>query len=256
VGRRAAWHVGDLAWGFRCHEGREQEWRIRLWEEGGSVVAWSWLKTSDGTLDFDVRVDRRELLEEILDEPDARIVYAFEDDDEVAEGLARRGFGPGDAKPLHFHAGALDRPPEPPPLPDGFRYGTVEPDELPERVAAHRDVWNPSRVTASSYANLVATWPYRASLDCVVEAPDGRTAAYCLAWPDDENGVGEFEPVGVRDEFRRRGLGAAVCTFALRRLWDEGMREAIVYCVQKPACALYDAVGLPHHSTMAGWQRG
>ncbi|MBV8563780.1 MAG: hypothetical protein JOZ56_11880, partial [Actinobacteria bacterium] len=82
VGRRAAWHVGDLAWGFRCHEGREREWRIRLWEEGGSVVAWSWLKTPDGTLDFDVRDDRRELLEEILDEPDARVVYAFEDDDE------------------------------------------------------------------------------------------------------------------------------------------------------------------------------
>ena len=70
----------------------------------------------------------------------------------------------------------------------------------------------------------MAAWPYRGSLDCVVEAPDGRFAAYVLVWPDDENGVGELEPVGVREEFRRRGLGSAVCTFALRRLYEEGGR--------------------------------
>ena len=93
---------------------------------------------------------------------------------------------------------------------------TVGPGDLAERVAIHRDVWEPSRVTESSYRGVMVEWPYRGSLDCVVEAPDGRFAAYCLVWPDDENRVGELEPVGVREEFRRRGLGAAVCTFALR----------------------------------------
>jgi ribosomal protein S18 acetylase RimI-like enzyme len=154
LGPRAPWHAGDLAWGLRQHAGREYEWRIRLWEEDGAVVAWSWLKGATGKLEL-----------------------------------------------------------------------------------------------------VMAAWPYRGSLDCVVEAPDGRFAAYCLVWPEDENSVGELEPVGVREEFRRRGLGAAVCTFALRRLWDEGGRQAIVYCAGGPACELYRALGFRRHTSLVGYSR-
>ena len=100
-----------------------------------------------------------------------------------------------------------------------------------------------------------AQWPYRADLDCVVRAPDGRFAAYCMCWLDAENRVGEFEPVGTRDEFRRRGYGRAVCTFALRRLYEEGARQAIVYCVSEPACALYESLGFRRHATLRGFAR-
>ena len=86
-------------------------------------------------------------------------------------------------------------------------------------------------------------------------APDGRFAAYVLAWPDDENGVGLFEPVGVREEFRRRGLGAAVCTFALRRLYEEGLRRAVVGCMTEPACALYASIGFRRTMTIVGYTR-
>jgi ribosomal protein S18 acetylase RimI-like enzyme len=156
---------------------------------------------------------------------------------------------------LHYLQRDLEHPPELLPLPEGFGYRTVGPDDVPERVAVHREVWAPSRVTESSYAQVRAQWPYRESLDCVIESPDGRFAAYCLCWPDDENGVGEFEPVGVRPEFRRRGLGAAVCTFALRRWHEEGGRQAIVYCASLPACALYESVGFHRHATQVGFAR-
>ena len=116
-------------------------------------------------------------------------------------------------------------------------------------------MWEPSRVTESSYRNVMAAWPYRDSLDCVVEAPDGRFAAYVLAWPDDENRVGLFEPVGTREEFRRRGLGTAVCTYALRRLHAEGMRQAIVGCGTAPACALYESIGFRRYGTIVGYAR-
>jgi hypothetical protein len=47
--------VGDIAWGARQHEGREQEWKIRFWVENGHVVAWSWLKEEGrGQLGHDV----------------------------------------------------------------------------------------------------------------------------------------------------------------------------------------------------------
>src|SRR4051794_20527794 len=262
LGVRAPWHVGDVTWGLRQHEGREDEWKIRIWKEGGETVAWSWLKGDRGLLDFDVRRDRLDLLDEILADPEARTTVAFADDEEVRAAGLRDGFTQDGGAELtrqgpllHFLARDLLDAPEPPDLPAGFRYRTVEPDDLAERVAIHRDVWAPSRVTESSFANVQASWPYRASLDCVVEASYGRFAAYCLLWPDDENGVGELEPVGVREDFRRRGLGAAVCTFALRRWHEEGGRQAVVYCASDAACALYESIGFRRHATLLGYSR-
>jgi ribosomal protein S18 acetylase RimI-like enzyme len=255
LGPRAPWHVGDVAWGLRQHEGRESEWKIRLWLDEGRTVAWSWLKRDErALLEHDVHPEHVHLLDEILAEPLARVAWAFEDDAERREALARHGFIQPE-EPMHYLVRDLAAPPEPPPLPEGFRYRTVGPEDVPERVSIHREVWAPSRVTESSYAQVRAQWPYRESLDCVLEAPDGRFAAYCLCWPDDENGVGEFEPVGVRSAFRRRGLGLAVCTFALRRLYEEGGRQAIVYCLTEPACALYEALGFRVHASLVGYAR-
>jgi len=262
LGVRAPWHVGDITWGLRAHEGREQEWTIRIWKDGDRTVAWSWLKGDRGLLEYDVRRDRLELLDEIFAEPDVRTSVAFDDDDTVQEALLRNGFTADDGAEvtrhgsvLHFLARELPDAPELPELPEGFAYRTVEPEDLAERVAIHREVWEPSRVTETSLATVQASWPYRASLDCVVEAFDGRFAAYCHLWPDDANGVGEFEPVGVREEFRRRGLGTAVCTFALRRWHEEGGRQAIVYCENDAACGLYESLGFRRHTTVVGYSR-
>ncbi|HEU5243046.1 MAG TPA: N-acetyltransferase [Gaiellaceae bacterium] len=262
LGVRAPWHVGDITWGLRQHEGREDEWTFRIWQDGGRTVAWSWLKGDRGLLEFDVRRDRLDLLDEILADSGARTSVTFEDDEAVQAALLRNGFTADDeanvtrhSSFLNFLARDLPDAPEQPELPEGFRCRTVEPGDLAERVAIHREVWAPSRVTEASFSTVQASWPYRASLDCVVDAPDGRFAAYCLLWPDDENGVGELEPVGVREEFRRRGLGSAVCTFALRRWHGEGGRQAIVYCENEAACALYESIGFRRHSTVVGYSR-
>jgi ribosomal protein S18 acetylase RimI-like enzyme len=253
-GLRAPWHVGDIAWGLRQHEGREDEWKIRIWRDGDRVVAWSWLKGDRGVLELDVHPEHTHLLDEILDESDANVAVVIEDDDEARAAVARHGFTePGRA--IHYNVRDLEDAPELLPVPDGFRCRTVEAADLAERVAIHRDVWAPSRVTESSYRNVTAEWPYRSSLDCVVETPDGRFAVYVLAWPDDEHRVGLFEPVGTREEFRRRGLGAAVCTYALRRLHAEGMRQAIVGCDTAPACALYESIGFRRYMTIVGYAR-
>jgi len=250
LGDRACWHPGDIAWARWQHPGRESEWEIRTWDDH----AWSWLRLDTGVLDHDVHPDHPDLLDEILAEPRARKAWAFADDEEQLAILARHGFvTPGEQ--LHFLVRDLSEPPGLPDLPQGFRARTVEAADLAERVAVHRDVWSPSRVTEESYAAVRAAWPYRATLDCAVEAPDGRFAAYALLWPDDETGVGELEPVGVRDEFRRRGLGAAVCTFALRRWFEEGGHRAIVYCMSEGACALYESIGFRRHATLVELSR-
>jgi ribosomal protein S18 acetylase RimI-like enzyme len=259
-GARAYWHVGDIAWGTRQHERRESEWKFRLWVEDGRVVAWSWLK-QDGRdkLEHQVHPDHMHLLDEILAEPSAHVAYAFEDDAETREALVRHGFTEPDGSAMHFNVYDLDEGPELPALPEGFRYRTAGGADIAERVSIHRAVWGrpdaPSRVTESSFAQVREEWPYRESLDCVVEAPNGEFAAYALMWPDDANSVGELEPVGVRDDFRRRGLGAAVCTYALRRWYDEGGRQAIVYCVNDAACGLYESVGFRRHASLIGYAR-
>src|SRR5262249_57450898 len=125
------------------------------------------------------------------------------DAEEAPAVPARHGFTKR-GRAIPFNHREVPDAPTPPPVPEGFRYRTVEPGDLAERVAIHRDVWAPSRVTESSFANVRAAWPYRESLDCVVEAPDGRFAAYCLLWPDDHNAVAELQPLGVPHDFPRR----------------------------------------------------
>jgi len=104
-----------------------------------------------------------------------------------------------------------------------------------------------------------AAWPYRRELDCVVEGPGGRLVAYCLAWLDPDNRAGEFEPVGTHPDFRRIGLGSAVCRFALRRLEEEGATRAVVYALvdsEDPgAKALYESVGFVETSRFLRYTR-
>jgi ribosomal protein S18 acetylase RimI-like enzyme len=111
-----------------------------------------------------------------------------------------------------------------------------------------------SRVTEASFRDVQGAWPDRADLDCVVEAPDGRLVAYCLAWLDSANAVGELEPVRTHPDFRRLGLASVVCRFALRRLREEGATRAVVYADVDPANpgpkALYESIGFVETSRL------
>ena len=88
LGVRAPWHVGDITWGLRQHEGREDEWTIRIWQDGDRTVAWSWLKGDRGLLEFDVRRDRLDLLDEILADPTRAPRSHSRTTTEVREALA------------------------------------------------------------------------------------------------------------------------------------------------------------------------
>ncbi|HZO62346.1 MAG TPA: hypothetical protein VFB35_05140, partial [Gaiellaceae bacterium] len=67
-GPHAPYHVGDLAWMRFQHRGREDEWRVRLWQDEGRDVAWAWLRVPDGDLFSCIRPDARAaLLPEVVD---------------------------------------------------------------------------------------------------------------------------------------------------------------------------------------------
>ena len=201
LGPRAPWHVGDIAWGLRQHEGRESEWKIRR----GSKTAAS--PRGHGSRATEVASSTTSIPTTATcstrssPSPPRRWHSRSRTMSSRRRSRATGSASRGPALPRA-------RRPEPPellPLPDGFRYRTVESADVAERVAIHRDVWAPSRVTESSYASVRAAWPYRASLDCVIETSDGRFAAYALLWPDDENRVGELEPSVSASSFDAAG---------------------------------------------------
>ena len=249
-------HIGDLTWMRFQHAGREQEWRFRIWEEDGEPVAWAWLRRP-ASLGHEIHPRHRggALHHELLDwfeagaDEDELRVSSLTTDRERLAFLRARGYEiEPTARAFAYHLRELGEMSDPV-LPDGYRLRTVEPADLEARVALHQVVWAPSRVTVESFTKLQTVWPYRANLDCVVEAPDGSLVAYSLAWLDDANGVGELEPVGTHPDYRRRGLASAVCRFALHRLQEEGATRAVVYSIAgTEATALYESIGLRQHT--------
>jgi len=249
-------HIGDLAWQRFMHEGREGEWRIRIWEDGGDPVAWAWLRLP-GTLQYEIHPDHRAgpLHDEVIAwfeaeaDGDELRTSSLSTDAERLAALRRHGHDlDPEARELAYHVRDLADLDEPT-VPDGYRLRTVTPGDVERRVAVHRAAFAPSRVTTSSYTNVMAAWPYRPDVDCVVEAPNGSLAAFALAWLDAENRVGELEPVGTHPDHRRLGLASAVCLFALRRLREEGAERAIVYSwADAPAKTLYESLGFREHA--------
>jgi ribosomal protein S18 acetylase RimI-like enzyme len=268
-GPRVLAHVGDLAWWSAMHVGREAEWKRQLWLDGDRCVAWAWLKRP-ASLDYGLQSEHRSgaLHDELLDwfaanaEGDGFLsTFALEGDDEWLGVLEVHGYTHSDQYHSYpYYVQDLDAPQPDVAVVSGFTLRTVRGEEdLHERVEVHRAVWPPSRVTEESYRNVMAAWPYRSDLDCVLEASDGTFAAYVLCWYDEQNEVGEFEPVGTHPDFRRRGFGAAVCRYALQRLQEVGGRRAIVYAGGRPedapARALYESVGFRCHTRVVELRR-
>jgi ribosomal protein S18 acetylase RimI-like enzyme len=259
--RGPAWaqHVGDLAWGRFQHVGREPEWRTQLWEEDGHVVAYAWLFERD-VLEFCVHPERPELLDAVLTWADARETATLDANEEAIAALERHAYQrvPGDAPWFAFLVRELADLPIPV-LADGFSLRTAGETDVESRVEAHRSAWQPSRMTLESYRNVRRAWPYRADLDCIAVAPDGRVASYCLAWLDDRNRVGELEPVGTHADFVGRGLAAAVCSYALVRLQEEGATLAVVYprgdAAYPAPKRLYESLGFVQHARTFSFYR-
>jgi ribosomal protein S18 acetylase RimI-like enzyme len=253
-------HVGDLAWWL--HRGAEEDWNRRLWLDGDRCVAWAWL-WPPAALDYDVHPEHRggsveqEVLEWFESEAggtDVLTTFVLEGDADRLAVLTERGYRASEPLSWYaYHVQELDRELPDPVVLDGFTLRTVRTTaDFHKRVALHRAVWAPSRLTEEGYRKVTSAWPYRADLDCVVEAPNGSFAAYVLCWFDEENGVGEFEPVGTHPDYRRRGLGAGVCRYALMRLQEEGARSAIVYGggrdEDQRSRALYESIGFRRHT--------
>ena len=132
-----------------------------------------------------------------------------------------------------------------PQLADGMTLRHVRENDLDARVACHRAAWLRSTWSMESYLTVRASSCYDSELDVVLEAANGVFVSYCICWADHRAGVGSFEPVGTRPEWRGRGVGREIIHEGLRRLKAKGMHTARVSTAgfNAPAQALYEACG-------------
>ncbi len=135
------------------------------------------------------------------------------------------------------------------PIPGGCRVSSMaEIDDIADRAAAERDVWLPwsvGNITDEDYAGFMRLPGYHPDLDVVTLAPDGRIASYVVGWIDQLNKIGDFGPVGARQEYRRQGLTRQALLESLRRMQANGMDRVCISTgiSNVPAVNLYTSLG-------------
>jgi GNAT superfamily N-acetyltransferase len=253
--------VGELAWGWaKDFDALHRFWRHRLWFADSGLAAWAWVVLphrvllSDGKfrevdtagLIWQVHPGRPELVKEILDWYDDvadgvdRLLTVQIADVPALAGVAAHGYvfdaetGSDNGSWVQFNARELTGLPEPV-LPKGFRFRSAEDVSVADAVKAHRDAWHPSSFTEAAFERVRRTWPYRADLHVLVEAPDGTLAATAIIWLDEVTRTAEFEPVGTHREFRRRGLGTALQLYGMHQARAAGANRMLVACLGAPA---------------------
>ncbi|MEE6261286.1 GNAT family N-acetyltransferase [Plantactinospora sonchi] len=144
-----------------------------------------------------------------------------------------------------------------PTTPDGFVLRSArltDADQLAEaRNRAFDTDW-----TGELYRSAVMTKPgYDPAREIVVEAPDGRIAAFTVYWLDERNRRGHFEPVGTHPDFQRRGLARAAMLAAMRRMRTAGMTTVSVHynADNLPAHRLYASIGFQKRYQTYGFRR-
>ncbi|TSD87649.1 GNAT family N-acetyltransferase [Mycobacterium sp. KBS0706] len=253
--------VGELAWVWaKDVDALSRFWRHRLWFVDGRLAAWGWVHLpyrvprGDGTfreaeaanLIWQAHPDRPELLAGMLDWYDEvagdvdRLLTVQSADVHAHAIVAAHGYafdteaGSDNGSWVQFNVRALTEVPDPV-LPGGFRFRTAGDVPAADAVKAHRDAWPTSGLTAAAFDRVQRTWPYRADLHVLIEAPDGTLAATAIIWLDEATQTAEFEPVGTHRDFRRRGLGTALQLYGMQLARAAGANRMLVACLGAPA---------------------
>jgi mycothiol synthase len=136
-----------------------------------------------------------------------------------------------------------------PTLPEGY---TIRPlagvQEVPAYVTLHRSVFESTVMTVAWRLRTLECPEYLPDLDLVMVAPGGALVAFCVSWVGtDAEGkrCGQIEPLGVRADLRRKGLGRAILSEALWRLRLKEVSGTLIQteAYRGPALSLYESVG-------------
>ncbi len=255
---------------MRNRDPRHWEDDIRVWEsEAGDIAAVASHEAKRGEVYPQIHPDHRVLEDEMMawaeetlsvetDDGKRRLnVRAYDYDTFRHAMLETRGYQQTNHLE-HRYRRSLDSPLAEPAVPEGYTVRSLrEDDDLSERcLALGRAFRDDTPVDLEVYRSLQSAPGYRLDLDLVIEASDGSFAAVAIAWYDETNRIGMFEPVGTVPEHQRKGLGQAIMYEGFRRLKELGAGTAYVGAGTQPeASALYRSVGFDEDFTDHAWTK-
>lgn len=263
--------IGDLDWWRFTANENDMVTFSRLWfDDQGELIGIGW--PTRNQVDMMTHPRHRAIEGEILAWAEQRLhdltpaggdparlrAWGYTTDEARVELLQRRGYTRTDDFMTHF-AQSLDHPPPDPRLPPGYALRSMQDvADLEQRVAVHRDAFDPSRMTVEKHRAVMAAPTYRPDLDLVVVAPDGSFAAFCIVWFDAANQLGVFEPVGCHSAHRRKGLAQALLNEGRRRVRALGARTAEVcsWRDDSQGALLYPSAGFRALDRNYAWEQG
>jgi ribosomal protein S18 acetylase RimI-like enzyme len=242
-------HVIDLPYRLSSWALDDAE-NIRLWfDEEGQLAGWAVLQTPFWTIDyvFHPAVEAR-LHPEILAWADERarailgtpygqpawFAMAFADQTTRIQELEKAGFvcqadRGEDSWSKVLMCRSAQTPVklfEPPPR---FRVRSLAGEsEVEAYVELHRSVFESKNMTTEWRVRTLKHPAYKHDLDIVMEAPEGRLAAFCICWFDEVSGDGHVEPLGCHKDFRQHALGRVALSEGLTRLQALGARNIFI----------------------------
>lgn len=131
--------------------------------------------------------------------------------------------------------------------PAGFTVRPLEGEkETTHYVELHQTVFESKNMTQDWRLRTLRHPDYIPDLDIVVQAPDGRLAAFCICWLKRNTGqsiAGHVEPLGCHPDFRRYALGRVALSAGLQWLQSYDPQDIYVetdsYC--NTAYRLYES---------------
>ncbi len=253
-------HVVDLPYRLSSW-GLDEKENVRLWFDGGSLVAWAVLQSPFWGIDYACHTDYPALFKEILAWADGRahavigthyersawFVNVFSGQEARKKDLESLGFAcqsdvDEDSWSKVFMKLSPDSKLYEPPA--GF---TVRPlgGEVEKYVALHQSVFESKNMTIEWRRRTLESPLYIPELDLVVESPTGELAAFCICWFNENLASGQVEPLGVHERYRQLGLGKVALSHGVSRLRSLGAKDIFVETdnYRNEAFSLYQSYG-------------
>lgn len=260
-------HVGELLWNFfmvAIHLDPQQH--IRLWHAPDSRLVGYAMLGEDPSFDWQVLPEYewsgieaqafewvQSFLAQLRVQDDSRwggelASGARQDNPRRIQFLESHGFRYSGRFAEVNMLRSLSEPVPDLPLPAGYQVRELDLSEIADRAAAERDVWLPwtvGNVTTDDYVQLMRLPGYQRDLEVVTVTPEGVIAAYVTGWTDPVNRIGDFGPVGAREQYRRQGFTRLALLESLRRMKANGMERVCISTgiTNTPALNLYESLG-------------
>lgn len=160
--------------------------------------------------------------------------YAYFGDERREEVLRQSGFCDGGEVGYMYAYDVTQEYVEKPLEPGFFIQTLAQYANIDARAEVERKTFGQSILTRQWLEGKMRAPGYLQEWDFGAISPEGKPVAFCLAWPDHQNGMAELDPIGTHPDYRKRGLAKAIIIECFRRLREAGIRYVYISSAPEP----------------------